>query len=231
MNRMIAVLTVACLIAPTGTVAQTTLEEAQTRARELTASSRPALDRARAAPVDIPGVRESVRSLAVGLTRTCERGRPRYTFAPIASGDGPALLARAATLESSYLYPETNGLRLTLSGDGEGATLSIGPKKGPGRPLGTIAAEEGACRPYPAAVVRLDLADGASAALAVVPRPGIFRPACYKDPINGFYKLDIWKILMVIVSGEMMLVRTPDGASFPDELACRMYYARLPDGG
>lgn len=232
MNRRFVAFTVVCMLSAGAASAQTSLVEASRRARELIAQAREAEDSvpaswATAASADVPGVREEVRSLEVSVSRTCVGNGPRYALYPITAGMGPALSATAASLQSSYLYPLENGLSLSLSGDGPGAALAITSADGAASVLGTIIPEEGPCREYPAATARIALASGVSAALLVQPRTGILRPACYKDIINGYYKLDTWTVLTLSSSGQTMMVRTKDSAAFRDEGACRAYYARL----
>lgn len=188
-----------------------------------------ALAVAAAAPAsaDAPGIRETVRSLTISASRTCPGGQPHYALYSIAPKYGPSVSAAGDSLNSDYLYPEANGLLLTLAGDGPGAQLSIGAAGGAMRVLGTIAAEEGPCREYPNASARVEPASGAAIALSVEPRTGIFRPACYHDPINGFYKLDTWTVLTVSFPQEALTVKTADSKAFGDKDKCLDFYGRL----
>lgn len=233
MTRNIAALMLTCVFCAAVVCAQTSLEEAMGRAQGLAADSRKAVaaeSSARPVLADVPGVREDVRSLAVSVARGCDGAIPRYQLASVSASLGPVLSAAASTLDSSYLYPASSGLSLALRGDGPGAELAIIPANGAAHALGTIAAEAGPCRPYPNASVRLEPAANLAAALSVMPRTGIFRPACYKDPINGFRKLDTWTVLTLSFPVETLTVRVEDSRSFPDERSCREYYARLAAG-
>lgn len=183
-----------------------------------------------AAADDIPGVRETVRRLAINVARTCADGQPRYVLHSDGPKNGPSVSAAADSLQSDYLYPQASGLRLALDGGGPGAALSIGAAGGTMRVLGTIAAEEGACREYPDTSARLEIASSVAVALSVEPRTGIFRPACYRDPINGFYKLDTWTVLTVSFPQEALTVKTADSAPFPDKETCLEFYGRLKTG-
>ncbi|MDE2141437.1 MAG: hypothetical protein KGJ84_03355 [Elusimicrobia bacterium] len=212
--------------------AEDSVAEFAGKAASLEALQKPRAEAANSAAMsaDIPGVRETVRSLKASFTRTCVGGLPRYALYPVSQEYGPSVSAAADSLQSDYLYPQMNNLLLTLAGDGPGAALSIGAPDGARRVLGTIAPEGTPCREYPAADVRLDVATGVAVVLSVEPRTGIFRPACYHDPINGFYKLDTWTILTVAFPQETMTIKTADGASFPDKEKCLNYYGRLKTG-
>lgn len=177
---------------------------------------------------DVAGVRETVRKLTVSVARTCGADGPRYVLQPVAADLGPSLSVSGDSLDSDYLYPQENGLQLVLAGDAPGAALSVRSSGGEARALGTVAAPAtGPCSPYPMSSVEVRLAQGVSAEISVEPRTGIFRPACYKDIINGFYKLDTWTVLTLAFPQETMTVKAKDGMSFPDEPQCRAFYARL----
>ena len=175
---------------------------------------------------DVPGIRETVRRLEIHVTRSCVGTAPRYVLEPVSAKLGPSLPAYADSLESFYFYPREAGLRLELAGDGPGAALSIGSADGAMRALGTIAHEEGPCRPYSSVLAQLEVASAVTATISVTPRTGIFRPACYKDPINGFHKLDTWTTLTLIFPQEIMAVKIADGKSFHDKQSCLDYHER-----
>jgi hypothetical protein len=175
---------------------------------------------------DVPGIRETVRRLEIHVSRTCIGTAPRYALKPVAPDLGPSLPAYADSLTSWYFYPNEAGLRLDLAGDGPGAALSIGSAEGALHALGTIAHEEGPCRPYSSVQARLEIAAGVAATISVAPRTGFFRPACYKDPINGFHKLDTWTVLTIVLPQETLTVRTADGMSFHNKQSCLDYYER-----
>ena len=175
---------------------------------------------------DVPGIRETVRRLEIHVSRTCVGTAPRYALKPVAPDLGPSLPAYADSLTSWYFYPNEAGLRLDLAGDGPGAALSIGSAEGTLHALGTIAHEEGPCRPYSSVQARLEIAAGVTATISVAPRTGFFRPACYKDPINGFHKLYTWTVLTIVLPQETLTVRTADGMSFHNKQSCLDYYER-----
>lgn len=185
-----------------------------------------AIARLRPLNSDAPEIRERVRRLAVHVSRTCAGTDARYELQPVSADLGPSLSAEAGALKSDYFYPKDAGLSLELSGDGPGAALSVRSEQGPPRRLGTLAREEGPCRPYPSVLAGLETAGGVSATISVEPRTGFFRPACYKDPVNGFHKLDIWTVLTLIFPQEIMTVKSADGMSFRDKQSCLDYYER-----
>ena len=184
-------------------------------------------DASPAAPTrDIPKIRESARRMTVSVSITCADGQARYSLRPISAALGPSFSAYANSLQSDSFYPQENGLSLALKDDGDGAALWIGRSGAEMRKLGGIATGAGACRGRDD-YVDLSLDGAVSAGLSVEPRTGIFRPACYKDIINGFYKLDTWTILTLAFPQEALTVKVKDSEPFPDEGACRAFYERV----
>ncbi len=230
-SRHAAVLAAALLVLGTSTFAQGDGAWADAASGEFARALKSVARRAAAsAPADVAGVRETVRKLTVSVSRTCGAEGPRYALQPVSADLGPALSASGESLSSEYLYPQESGLQLVLAGDAPGAALSVRSRGGEARALGTIMGPEPrqSCSPYPMSSVEVRLAPGVAASISVAPRTGIFRPACYKDIINGFYKLATWTILTLAFPQETLTVKTKDGMSFPDEPQCRAFYARLP---
>lgn len=181
---------------------------------------------------DRRGVRQRLRSLAVSVARTCDVDGPRYALQPVSAELGPVLWAAGDSLASDYLYPLENGLQLSLAGDVPGAALTVRSAQGEPRLLGTFTASSsgpGPCWPYPMSMAELRLADGVAATISLAPRTGILRPACYKDAVNGFYKLDVWAVLSLSFPQETMTIKAKDSRSFPDRDSCRAFHARIRD--
>jgi len=180
-----------------------------------------------AAPIqDVPKIRETVRRLTVSVEINCADEKAGYALRPVSADLGPSFSAYGASLQSDYLYPQKSGLSLALKVDGAAAALWIGNSETAMRKLGTIVPAAGVCRAR-SADTDLSLDAAVSAALSVETRPGLFRPACYKDIINGFYKLDTWTVLTLAFPEGPLTVKTADSEAFPDESTCRSFYEQV----
>jgi len=173
---------------------------------------------------DVPGIREAVSRLTVGVN--CVAGNAGYSLRPISADLGPALSAYGASLQSEYLYPQKNGLSLALKDDGGGTALWIGASDAEMRKVGELVPDAGGCvHGYADLDLRLDGA--VTAALSIEPRLGIFSPACYKNITEGFYELNTWTVLTLSFPEGPLTVKTVDSKAFSNKGDCRAFYEQL----